>query len=390
MVPSKKAENFTIFLASLINSLGGIAIDLYAPSIPSIGRALQTSQAVMLNTITIFLVSYALGQLFFGLFSDSKGRKPAVATGLLVFIVGSMLATQAHTIQTLMVARALQGFAIGSCQVVARAILVDRLKGDRLRVAIIYLSLAFGLGPVIAPYIGGVVEETVGWRWNFVIYGIYGLVVLLFVILGMRESLDASKRQSLKYAILGYREILLNREFFLSVVLLGGSFSAFLMWNILGPYLIQENLGYSASFFGTTALVCGISYLLGTLINRVVATRFKGMQIMRFGVLLFIIGVVCMIASSSGIKLYLIMAGVVLVDFAQGFIFPNAMARSMSIFVHRASVAASLQGFLMLVIGSISSGLASPVRIDSGIQMAAIYGSLLVIECIALMLLSMD
>lgn len=255
MAPSRKAENFTIFLASLINSLGGIAIDLYAPSIPSIGRALQTSQAVMLNTITIFLVSYALGQLFFGLFSDSKGRKPAVATGLLAFIVGSMLATQAHTIQTLMVARALQGFAIGSCQVVARAILVDRLKGDRLRVAIIYLSLAFGLGPVIAPYIGGVVEESVGWRWNFVIYGIYGLVVLLFVLLGMRESLDASKRQSLKYAILGYREILSNREFFLSVILLGGSFSAFLMWNILGPYLIQEKLGYSASFFGTTCYV---------------------------------------------------------------------------------------------------------------------------------------
>ena len=97
-----------------------------------------------------------------------------------------------------------------------------------------------------------------------------------------------------------------------------------------------------------------------------------------------------MIASGIEIKFYLIMAGVILVDFAQGFIFPNAMARSMSIFVHRASVAASLQGFLMLVIGSISSGLASPVRIDSGIQMAAIYGSLLVIECIALMLLSMD
>ncbi|WP_198661317.1 MFS transporter [Acidithiobacillus ferrivorans] len=193
---SKRSENFTIFLAAFINSLGGIGIDLYAPSIPAIGRALHTSQAVMLSTITVFLVAYALGQLFFGLFSDTKGRKPAVLTGLFAFIVGSVLATQAHRIETLMIARALQGFAIGSCQVVARAMLVDNFKGDRFRVAIIYLSLAFGLGPVIAPYIGGLVEDSVGWRWNFAIYCVYGFTVLLFVLFGMRESLDVSKRQS--------------------------------------------------------------------------------------------------------------------------------------------------------------------------------------------------
>ncbi len=384
---SKRSKSFTIFLAAFINSLGGIGIDLYAPSIPAIGRALHTSQAVMLSTITVFLLAYALGQLFFGLFSDTKGRKPAVLTGLLAFIAGSVLATQAHRIETLMVARALQGFAIGSCQVVARAMLVDNFKGDRFRVAIIYLSLAFGLGPVIAPYIGGLVEDFVGWRWNFAIYCVYGVTVLLFVLFGMRESFDVSKRQTLRYALLGYGEILSNREFFLSVILLGGSFSAFLMWNILGPYLIQVELGHSASFFGTTALICGTSYLLGTLINRMVTPHFKSMPIMKSGILLFLLGVVCMIASGSGVQIYPIMAGVIWVAFAQGFIFPNAMARSMGIFAHRASVAASLQGFLMLVIGSISSGLASLVRIDSGFQIAAIFGCLLGIEVLALRLL---
>ncbi|MFA5732449.1 MAG: hypothetical protein WC934_10660, partial [Acidithiobacillus sp.] len=139
---------------------------------------------------------------------------------------------------------------------------------------------------------------------------------------------------------------------------------------------------------GTTALICGTSYLLGTLINRVVAPRFKSMPIMKAGILLFFLGVVCMIASGSGVQIYLIMAGVILVAFAQGFIFPNAMARSMGIFAHRASVAASLQGFLMLVIGSISSGLASLVRIDSGFQIAAIFGCLLGIEVLALQLLN--
>lgn len=67
---------------------------------------------------------------------------------------------------------------------------------------------------------------------------------------------------------------------------------------------------------------------------------------------------------------------------------PNGPVLCRNAFAHRASVAASLQGFLMLVIGSISSGLASLVRIDSGFQIAAIFGCLLGIEVLALRLLN--
>lgn len=106
MNATKRYENFIVFLAPLINSVGGIAIDLYAPSIPSIGRELSASPALMQNTITITLLFYALGQLFFGIMADARGRRPAVQLGLLVFLAGSVLATVATSIEMLLLARA--------------------------------------------------------------------------------------------------------------------------------------------------------------------------------------------------------------------------------------------------------------------------------------------
>ncbi|MFX8653077.1 MFS transporter, partial [Acinetobacter baumannii] len=87
------------------------------------GRELGVSAAVMQNTITVTLLFYAFGQLCFGVLADWRGRRPSILLGLGLFMVGSLLAAAAASIETLMLGRALQGFAIGACQVVSRAVL---------------------------------------------------------------------------------------------------------------------------------------------------------------------------------------------------------------------------------------------------------------------------
>ncbi|AUH02008.1 MFS transporter [Prodigiosinella confusarubida] len=385
MSTNKRYENFIVFLAPLINSVGGIAIDLYAPSLPSIGREFGTSAGIMQSTITITLIFYAIGQLFFGILSDSKGRKASIVSGLLLFLAGSVLAVFARNIETLLVARAIQGFAIGACQVVARALLVDNVKGPRFGVAIIYLSLAFGLGPVIAPFIGGKIEVFLGWRYNFVLYSLYGAVILAFVMYGLKESL--TRPRSPLDTIKGYKFILSDARFISSVVIIGGSFSAFLMWNVIGPYIIQQQLGLSADFFGTTALTVGIAYLTGTLANRALVNRFHSIRLMKFGYILFALGIVVISSSPSSMTLWSVLGGIILIAFGQGFIFSNAMAKSMSLFPDRAGIAASLQGCLMLVFGSLSSAVASYFPMENNSNIATLFMGLLALSLAGLFIL---
>jgi len=380
MNTNKRYENFIVFLAPLINSVGGIAIDLYAPSIPSIGRELAASSTLMQNTITITLLCYAVGQLFFGIMADAWGRKPAVVLGLTVFLAGSVMAAISGSIEMLLVARALQGFAIGACQVVARALLVDNIKGPRFAVAIIYLSLAFGLGPVVAPYVGGAIEVHLGWRYNFVLYAVYGLVVLAFVLAGLKESLAPEHRRSPLQTLAGYGAILADTRFRSSVIILGASFSAFLLWNVMGPYIVQDRLGYSAQYFGTTALGVGACYFTGTLLNRFLIRIVVPGTLMWAGAAMFIAGAAVIASSPNELSLFNVLAGIMLIAFGQGFIFSNAMARSMSLFPDRAGVAASLQGCLMLAFGAAASAAASTLPLRTNLGIAAVFCVLFLIS----------
>ncbi|MGI4837499.1 MAG: multidrug effflux MFS transporter [Janthinobacterium lividum] len=380
MDSNKRYENFIVFLAPLINSVGGIAIDLYAPSIPSIGRELAASPALMQNTITLTLICYAIGQLFFGILADARGRRPAVLLGLTLFLAGSVMAAMSGSIALLLVARALQGFAIGACQVVARAVLVDTVKGPRFAVAIIYLSLAFGLGPVLAPYVGGAIEVHLGWRYNFVLYAVYGLVVLAFVLAGLKESLAPAQRRSPLQTLAGYGAILGDARFRSSVTLLGASFSAFLLWNVIGPYIVQDRLGHSAQYFGTTALGVGACYLTSTLLNRFLIRVVTSDTLMWAGTLMFVAGAGVIASSGDELNLPRVLAGIMLIAFAQGFIFSNAMARSMSLFPDRAGVAASLQGCLMLAFGSAASALASVLPLHTNLAIGGVFGVLFLVS----------
>lgn len=200
MRPVRDYVAYVIIMAPLLNSVSGIAIDLFAPSMPAIAREFGVSDALMQGSISITLVAYAVGQLIFGLVADGRGRLVALLPGLGIFVGGSLLAMVAQNIETFLLARALQGFAVGACQVCARALLVDNVKGERFFVAIVYLSLAWGLGPVFAPFIGGLLEQYAGWRWNFALYAAYS-ALLLVLSLRLRESLAPSQRLGLAQSL---------------------------------------------------------------------------------------------------------------------------------------------------------------------------------------------
>lgn len=373
MMERKKYEDFIVFLAPFINSLGGIAIDLYAPSLPSIGAEFSASASMMQNTITITLLFYAVGQLFFGVMADSVGRKTTVIFGLVIFEIGSILAVVSNSIAILLLARALQGFAIGSCQVVARALLVDNITDKRFVVAITYLSLAFGLGPVISPYIGGLIEVHWGWRYNFVLYAIYGASILALVSLKLQESLSFENRMPVVNVIKGFKPIIADKRFMSAVVILGASFSSFLLWNVIGTYIVQEKLGYSAKYFGTTALIVGLAYLLGTLLNRVLINYFDSSRLIIVGGAIFLIGIIITFFNQNLMDLKTLLGGIIIIAFSQGLIFSNAMSVSMSLFKERAGSVASLQGCLMIGFGSIVTHLVSSVKIENGSTVASIF-----------------
>lgn len=102
-------------MMALMMSLVAMSIDIMLPALSNIGADLgvQRQNANQLVVTMIFL-GLAVGQLFYGVLSDSIGRKPAIALGYMVFFAGSILAILAASFPMMLAGRLLQGLGVGN------------------------------------------------------------------------------------------------------------------------------------------------------------------------------------------------------------------------------------------------------------------------------------
>ena len=86
-----KNNHIATLLSLAMIPLSGFAIDIYLPSMPEMGRTLMAGSARMQLTISVFLISYGLSQLFVGGVLDSIGRYRLVLWSILAFVVASLV-----------------------------------------------------------------------------------------------------------------------------------------------------------------------------------------------------------------------------------------------------------------------------------------------------------
>ncbi|MEJ2711234.1 MAG: MDR family MFS transporter [Anaerolineales bacterium] len=134
---------------------------------------------------TAYLMTSTITVPIYGKLSDVYGRKPFYIFGLSVFIVGSALSGQSHSMIELIIFRGLQGIGAGAMLSMPRATIGDiftpRERGRWMGV----ISMTFGLSSIIGPYLGGWITDQFGWQWIFYI----NLPVAFLALLGTLYAL---------------------------------------------------------------------------------------------------------------------------------------------------------------------------------------------------------
>ena len=125
--------------------------------------------AIYAWVFTAYMMASAITVPIYGKLSDIYGRKPFYMFGLAVFMVGSALSGQAHTMMQLVLFRGLQGVGAGAMMSMPRATIGDifnpRERGSWMGV----ITMTFGLATIIGPFLGGWITDHWGWRWVFYI-----------------------------------------------------------------------------------------------------------------------------------------------------------------------------------------------------------------------------
>ena len=352
-----------ICLMAVLMSLVALTIDAVLPALEQIGKSLgvhnpNNNQLI----ISIFFLGMALGQMLYGAFSDSFGRKNAIYLGVSIFIVGNLISLFSTNFTAMLVGRACQGLGIASCRVVTLAMIRDKLEGREMGRVMSLIMVFFIMVPAIAPSIGQAVLFFVDWRAIFGLILIVAVVATVWFLFRQPETLPLDKRHPFSVSTIssGVIETIKNPITHSYTLASGIIFGAFIGYLSSAQQIlqIQYRLGSAFSlYFGGLALAIGISSFVNSkLVMRV------GMEKMCFFSLLVLSissSVFYLYAQSvfGQPALYLLMGYLTITFFSFGILFGSFNSLAVQPLGHIAGIAtsviSSVQTLFSVVIGGV-------------------------------------
>lgn len=259
---------FFAILANIFIPLAGISTDIYLPSLPALTLHFAVAKAMVQYTVTSFAIGMGVMQLVAGPVCDALGRKKLLLVSAVIQIVAVLLILFAPSMTWMIVYRFIQGSAAAFMIVPARAILNDVFDGDALKKQYNYATISFALGPILGPFIGGYLQHYFGWRANFIFILCYAFITLLLVVFVYHETIAQKRRFSVLHLWHNYCEVCKNRLFVVSCIFTACLFGYTAFFNVSGPFLIEVTLGKTPVAFGHIALVIGVAWFSGNVLNR--------------------------------------------------------------------------------------------------------------------------
>ncbi|TCN59893.1 MFS transporter [Flavobacterium circumlabens] len=376
-------KGFSTILALALIPLSGFATDIYLPSLPAMANDLHVSAAAVQLSLVLFMFSVGVSQFFIGSILDSFGRYKIGLVSLALFSVTSFVIAVVPNIYVIYAMRIIQGITIALIVVGKRAYFVDLFKDEKLKSYISLFSIIWACAPIMAPFLGGYLQSSFGWRSNFYFLGGLSLVFLVLELIYSGESLKHYHPFRLKSIAETYKGMLKTPDFTLGLLIIGICFGIVVVFSLSSPFIIERVLGHSAITTGYTSLLSGLSLMTGGIIAKALIKKPLGKKVgIAFGIQILL--VLLMIFTSSWLtNIYTLIGFIIGIHIAGGFIFNIIYGYCLTRFSKNAGVASGLTGGVMYMISSIFSyGFANLFKVKSQLLLGVADLSLLVIVTI--------
>ncbi|WP_428331053.1 MFS transporter [Mucilaginibacter sp.] len=351
----EKHQGIATILALALIPLSGFAIDIYLPSLPTMGTALHVSSIQVQLTISIFLISYGVGQLFIGSVLDSFGRYKISLVSLLIFAAASIVIAETHNIYLIYLMRGIHGLTVAAIIVAKRAYFVDVFTGDKLKSYLSIFTIIWSTGPIVAPFVGGYLQTIFGWESNFYFLAAFALIIAILEFIYSGETLKQPSAFHLSKITNIYVQMIKTTSFTLGIIMLGLAYSMVMVYNMTGPYIIEHQMHLTPIVAGYCSLILGFAWMVGGFIGKATINRpFYNKLAINLGLQLLFVFI--MIASLNiKVNLYTLIFFAFIIHASAGFTFNNYFTYSMSKFPNNAGIAGGLMGGVNYIVVSFLS-----------------------------------
>ena len=345
---------YLIILISILSSVAPMGIDTYLPSIPEIAKYFDVNIHKVELSLSIFLIGFAIGQIFGGPISDRYGRRVGSIVGLLGYALFSFLIIFSSSIYELWIYRFLEAFFGGITVVNATAAVRDRFSGQEAAKVFSLIGMVRSLAPLLAPVFGAAIIHFFPWEGIFIFLTIYALIVAFFIYKDLPESFTYTKQNIIE----SYKLVLTHKKAMKAMLVLAISFGAFFIIIAKTSYIYIEYFGIKTDYF---PLFFGINFIILIAminVNVKLLKTYEAKNIAKYATLIqFCVGIIFLLIHKD---MNLILTVIIIASYMSmmAFIFGNCMSLAIEHFSKNAGVASGVIGVLQFGLGALISSVA--------------------------------
>lgn len=348
---------FVIFIAACIET------DIFLPALPDMMSYFSVSEGAVQGLLTWNFIGICLAGPLYGPISDSFGRKRPLMIALATFLAGSLLTLFASSFDEMLWGRILQGLGSGGCFTLGTAIIFDAFQKENAIRALNKLNMTIPLVMAMAPMLGGYLNQSFGFRSNFLAIALFVTVSFFVSLLFFEETLVKEKRAPLKIrAILAdFKLVFTTLAFWQITLMISLVFAGYIAFLSNTSVLFVLEFGISKKLFPFfQASILGGWVVAGIVLSKLIA-RWGTLKVKKAGTLLFVVGgaSIALAALIAPQNAYVLTTGMVIYAFGANWIIGLYFPEGMEILPNIKGITASIITSVRLLVAALILGLTS-------------------------------
>lgn len=371
------------FLIAILTAVGQMTQTMYVPSIGYMASEFVVSPASLQAVMACYLIPYGLSQFIYGPLSDRLGRKPIIIVGLLIYIIGTLIALFAPHYQWFLVGSFIQGLGIGCGGAMSRTLTRDCFSGSELHRANSLISMCVIFSPLMAPVLGGYLTEAFGWRSSYLFLALFGIAVVITMMTSMMETLPKQSRRK-EPVMISYKHVLSERSFQGYLICLVAIFSGVAVFEAAAGVLLGGVLGLPATTVSLLFVLPIPGYLVGAGLSSIIAQRSSESRALNVGIVAAMAGsIIVLIPGLLGMTTALTLVGGATIYFlGAGILFPAATTGALTPLPFHAGTGGAVLGGMQNLGAGLATLAASMIPAQSQLPLG---GLMLIMSILALL-----
>ena len=337
----------------VITAASIVSLNMFLPSLANMATEFDVSYRVMNISVAGYLAVTAFLQIIIGPLSDRYGRRIILLFSVIIFCFSTIGCIYSSNIWWFLFFRILQGAMI-SGTALSRAIVRDMMDSKDAVKILSIIAMAMAIVPMIAPLIGGFLDELYGWRTNFWVYLIMGVSLLVLIWLDLGET-NTQKSDTFHKQFSTYTKLFKSGKFWGYSICMSSSVACFYGFLSGAPLVATKVLNLPPTELGLLIGTTSLGFFIGSFFSTKFSKYLGLTQMILFGRVLAVFGISLglILVLKGYISTFTIFGSMVFIGLGNGFSLPSSHVGIMNVRSDLAGSASGLSGAMAVAFGAI-------------------------------------